>query len=317
MYVPVANDVAVVSHDNFTQNDQFTGYCVDIWKATAATAGLRYKLIPYNTVTGPFPGWTGMVQAVEAGMADGIVAPLTITEQRRAMVFYTTPFISSGLALIVPSSKKAEEIPLWGFAAPFTWDVYVVMCLCSTVIGVTFSYLESADLGGEFEGSLVNRLKSTIWFAFASVFFAHENGIHTLRGRVLLWCWLFVILVVTASYTANTASFLTAKSLLPDSITSLEDCRDVRCKLAVTRGYYYLEQILQRGFLESEVLVTESDAATRQAVLDGTADAAVDCVGWFDQMRYPHFCGLKPIGQTFFPVQHTHTPADTVATLDT
>ncbi|KAH9311805.1 hypothetical protein KI387_026840, partial [Taxus chinensis] len=53
-------------------------------------------------------------------------------------------------------------------------------------------------------------------FIFSTLFFAQSERVKSILGRIVVIVWLFVILIVTSSYTANLTLLLTVEQLKPE-----------------------------------------------------------------------------------------------------
>ncbi|XP_059638958.1 glutamate receptor 2.8-like [Cornus florida] len=79
----------------------------------------------------------------------------------------------------------------------------------------------------EFCGSWKDQLGNVLWFTFSSLFSAHR--IQHNYTRVVVVVWLFVVLIVTQSYTANFSSMLTISRLGPNVDSLIKDNAVVGC----------------------------------------------------------------------------------------
>ncbi|KAK4259684.1 hypothetical protein QN277_005992 [Acacia crassicarpa] len=68
-------------------------------------------------------------------------------------------------------------------------------------------------LNPSFKGSWKNQLSNTSWFAFSSLFFAHGGKVYSNSARVVVAVWLFLVFVLTSSYTASLSSMLTVQRM--------------------------------------------------------------------------------------------------------
>ncbi|XP_044392143.1 glutamate receptor 2.1-like [Triticum aestivum] len=71
-----------------------------------------------------------------------------------------------------------------------------------------------------------------------------ENGVESLRSRIVLIVWVFFFLVLSASYTANLATMLTIRQLNP-TITDIHDLRKSGDYVGCTSGSY-VESLLEQ-----------------------------------------------------------------------
>lgn len=69
--------------------------------------------------------------------ADIAVAPLTVTSTREEVVSFTTPFLQTGIGILLRKDTISQEMSFFHFLAPFskeTWTgllfAYVLTCFC-------------------------------------------------------------------------------------------------------------------------------------------------------------------------------------------
>ncbi|KAG7959071.1 hypothetical protein I3843_10G054300 [Carya illinoinensis] len=129
-----------------------------------------------------------LVQLVANKTYDAIIGDVTILADRFQHVDFTLPYAESGLAMIVP--EKTDSLPLM-FAKPFTLEMWVVT-------GAILMYT-----------MLIDQISTALWFTFSSIFFAHRERIHNNYTRLIIVVWLFIVLILTSSYTASLSSMLT------------------------------------------------------------------------------------------------------------
>lgn len=87
----------------FEEGGKYKGFEIDLWKAIAAEAGLRYKFKPMA------PG--EMIQALETRDIDIGLAGLSVNRGRKQRVEYSTPYFSSGLVMVVRANERQIKEP--------------------------------------------------------------------------------------------------------------------------------------------------------------------------------------------------------------
>ncbi|KAM5588067.1 hypothetical protein ABKV19_006492 [Rosa sericea] len=205
--------VKVEYKDNPDENT-YDGFCIQIFCKVLSL--LNYPL-PYE-----FQAHNGtydeLVEKVHNKIYDAVVGDITVRADRMDKVEFTQPYMGSGLSMIVP--EVTDEEATWMFMKPFTWDMWVVTgsILIYTMLVVWF--LERPT-NPEFGGPLKDQIGTAIWFTFSSLFFAHREKVYSNLTRVVFILWLFVVLILTSSYTANLSSMLTVQRLKPN-VTDIE-----------------------------------------------------------------------------------------------
>jgi len=142
-------------------NDQYEGYSIDLLQVLSERLGFKYeiRLVADGKYGSEKDGeWNGMVKEVMDGVADVIIADLTVNKARQQAVDFTMPFmvlIVNNLNLpcfsiiyklyhliiklivlfknlgisILHTKPKAKPPSLYSFLSPFSPDVWVYMCL--------------------------------------------------------------------------------------------------------------------------------------------------------------------------------------------
>ncbi|KAK1433213.1 hypothetical protein QVD17_10122 [Tagetes erecta] len=190
---------------------EFHGFSIDVF--LAARELIPYP-VPYEFITfgdgQKNPNYTELVNTVAYNTYDAAVGDIAIITKRTKVVDFTQPYIESGLVVLVPS--KELDPSTWAFFRPFTPLMWVVTMLFSIIIGVAVWMLEHR-LNDEFRGPPKQQLVTIFWFTLSTIFFSHrENTVSTL-GRLVLFVWLFVVLIINSSYTASLTSILTVQQL--------------------------------------------------------------------------------------------------------
>ncbi|CBI33359.3 unnamed protein product, partial [Vitis vinifera] len=107
------------------------------------------------------------------------------------------------------------------FLKPFTMEMWVVTGALLIYTMFIVWVLEYQSNNPAFRGPWKNQLGTALWFTFSSLFFAHREAIHSNITRVVIVVWLFVVFVLTSSYTASLSSILTVRRL-ESNVTDVE-----------------------------------------------------------------------------------------------
>ncbi|GJV30401.1 glutamate receptor 2.7-like protein [Tanacetum coccineum] len=114
--------------------------------------------------------------------------------------------------MVVPVKPEAQRA--WKFMRPFTSEMWLA------TFGILFYtmfvvwYMEH-QVNREFRGPWKDQLGTALWFTFSSLFFAHKEKIRSNHSKVVVMIWLFVVFILTSSYTASLTSMLTVRMLEP------------------------------------------------------------------------------------------------------
>ncbi|KAI4296860.1 hypothetical protein L6164_036780 [Bauhinia variegata] len=213
--IPNTLQVAVPINPSFKNfvtksGDDYDGFCIklffevkNILQEEEEYYDLKYNFTDFNI------SYDFLLQDFINGNYDVIVGDITILAERSRIVSFTQPYTESGLSLIVPA--EAEE-SAWMFMKPFSREMWIATCgiLIYTMFIVWFLEHQSNP---EFQGPWKNQISNTLWFAFCSILFAHREKIYSNSARIVVGAWLFLVFVLTSSYTASLSSMLTVKRI--------------------------------------------------------------------------------------------------------
>ncbi|XP_022715797.1 glutamate receptor 2.7-like [Durio zibethinus] len=199
----------------FLSGTRPTGFCIDLFDEVLKS--LDYDL-PYEFV--PHSGsYDDLIFYVSNKTFDAAVGDITILAERMELVEFTQPFAESGLSMIAPAKSDSE----WMFMKPFAPEMWVVTVALFIYTMFVVWFLEHRS-NPEFRGALKNQISTALWFTFSSLFFAHRERIYSNFTRVVVLVWLFLVFILTSSYTASLSSLLTVKEL--ESNLNIESVRE-------------------------------------------------------------------------------------------
>uniref|UniRef100_A0A673L603 Glutamate receptor 1-like n=1 Tax=Sinocyclocheilus rhinocerous TaxID=307959 RepID=A0A673L603_9TELE len=249
------------NHEQFTGNDKYEGYCVELAAEIAKHVGYHYilKIVADGKYGARDPEtimWNGMVGELVYGKADVAVAPLTITLVREEVIDFSKPFMSLGISIMIKKPTKSKP-GVFSFLDPLAYEIW--MCIVFAYIGVSvvlflvsrFSpyewHAEDCEEGAEQnpnqpssssaqpgQGQQTQNQQSqeqtnefgifnSLWFSLGA-FMQQGCDIspRSLSGRIVGGVWWFFTLIIISSYTANLAAFLTVERMV-SPIESAED----------------------------------------------------------------------------------------------
>ncbi|OMO65286.1 Ionotropic glutamate receptor [Corchorus olitorius] len=181
-----------------------TGFCIDLFHEVLRNLdyNLPYEFFPHD---GPYDD---LLSKVSNKTYDAAVGDITILAERMELVEFTQAYVESGLSMVAP----VKSYPEWMFTKPFTRTMWVATGILFIYTMIIVWILEHCSNNKKFIGK--NQIRTALWFTFSSLFFAHrDEQIKSNFTRVVVAFWLFVVFIITASYTASLASLLTVKGL--------------------------------------------------------------------------------------------------------
>ncbi|XP_062098772.1 glutamate receptor 2.8-like [Humulus lupulus] len=194
--------VDVTNYDPSTNTsvDYAIGISIDVFKAAvkALTYDLSYYFFPYQKPNGSYDDLN----------YDAVVANTTIRANRSQYVDFTLPYTESGVAMVVPMRDNKTK-SAWIFLKPLTWDLWVTTFCFFLFIGFVVWVLEHR-VNEDFRGPPSHQIGTSFSFSFSTM----ERVVSNL-ARFVVIIWVFVVLILTQSYTASLASLLTVEKLQP------------------------------------------------------------------------------------------------------
>ena len=92
-HVVVATDSTFPPMEFVDENKQITGFDIDLFNAIAEASGFTAE---FKSVA-----WDGIFAGIEAGKYDVIASSVTITDERKATMDFSDPYINAGQILVV------------------------------------------------------------------------------------------------------------------------------------------------------------------------------------------------------------------------
>ncbi|XP_063632819.1 glutamate receptor 1-like [Cydia splendana] len=229
----------------FTPNDPYKGFCVDLAKMLSDKLEIKYEIrvVKDGKYGSENPkiigGWDGMIGEILRKEVDMAIAPLTVTVERETVVDFSKPFLSFD---IKPSLKNIADEPgaIFSFLDPLSTEVW--LCLMFSVLAVTVvlfivsrfspyewrvvSYTDTQSSEhtevATTKTTVVNEFSfwNSMWFSVGS-FMQQGSDItpRSVSGRIVGTVWWFFTFIVISSYTASLASYLTLQRIAEPSQT--------------------------------------------------------------------------------------------------
>ncbi|XP_070074168.1 glutamate receptor ionotropic, kainate 2 isoform X3 [Drosophila takahashii] len=232
---------------NFTGNERFYGFCVDILETISHEVGFDYilDLVPdrkYGAKDPESGEWNGMVAQLMKYKADLAVGSMTITYARESVIDFTKPFMNLGISILfkVPSSEPTR---LFSFMNPLAIEIwiyvliaYFLVSFCIYIVGklspIEWQHIHPCDLENISIGNQFS-LSDSFWFTIGTLM-QQSTDIYprAISTRIISSIWGFFSLIIVASYTANLAAFLTTERM----INPIENAEDLASQTEISYG---------------------------------------------------------------------------------
>jgi ionotropic glutamate receptor len=275
------------------------GFCIDVFIAAVKLLPyiVRYTFKPYGTGNST-PIYDDLVRQVTLQNFDAVIGDVAILTNRWKIVDFTQPYVESGLVVVVPVRELDSNA--WAFLRPFTLEMWCMTGAFFLIIGVVVWIVEHRS-NQEFRGHPKQQVCNGLWFAFSTMFSMHgKTG--SMLGRAVLIIWLFVVLIIKSSYTANLSAILTAQQLSP-TIQGIDSLVRSNSPIGYQTGSFvrnYLPE--QFNIAKSRLVPLDSPERYARALTLGPNKGGVAAV--VDELPYIHLflskhCGFRIVGGEF------------------
>jgi polar amino acid transport system substrate-binding protein len=95
----IATDTTFAPFEFQDENGNFVGIDIDILEAIAQDQGFEYQV---NAL-----GFDAALQALTSGQADGVIAGMSITEERKEIFDFSAPYFDSGIVMGIAASNTS------------------------------------------------------------------------------------------------------------------------------------------------------------------------------------------------------------------
>ncbi|XLS44025.1 hypothetical protein HN51_000890 [Arachis hypogaea] len=256
--------------------DMFGGYCIDVFFAALNVLPytIPYKFVSFgNGRTNPLN--SELLHQITIGAFDAVIGDITITTNRSKIVDFTQPYIESGLVVVAPIKELKSSA--WAFLIPFTPMMWFVTGMLFLIVGVVVWILER-PFNDDFRGPIRRQLVTIIWFSFSTLVFAHKEKTVSTLGRLVLIIWLFVVLILSSSYTASLTSILTVEKL-SSPVKGIESLVVNNDRIGIMSGTYaenYLSEVF--NIHRSRLVPFNSLSEFEKALKDGQDNGGVAAI---------------------------------------
>ncbi|KAK7327776.1 hypothetical protein VNO77_21867 [Canavalia gladiata] len=259
---------------------KFSGFVIDVFLEVlkALPFPVSYEFIPLENY-GAYVGSHGNNNSTEfdAGIGD-----VTIIYYRTTHTDFTLPYLESGVSMVV-SMKKDQKRNVWIFLKPLSWGLWLTTGAAFVLTGFIVWFMEHRS-NAAFRGTPDQQLGFVFWFSFSTLVFAHRERIINNWSRLVLIVWVFVVLIITQSYTASLASMLTIESLQPAFIDIKEIKRNNYFVGYQNQSFVKTILINQLGFKESQLKAYNTPDEYHEALSNGINNGGVAAI--FDEIPY-------------------------------
>ncbi|XP_050364096.1 glutamate receptor 2.8-like [Argentina anserina] len=182
------------------------------------------------------------------------------------------PYTKSDIGMVMPISDTSSK-NAWIFMKPLTWSLWLTILCFFIFIGFVVWVLEHR-VNADFRGPLSHQVGTSFWFSFSTMVFSNRERVVSNLARFLMIVWVFVMLILTQSYTASLSSLLTVQQLSPAG-TDLNVLLRNGDNVGYIENAFAREVLYEIGFNDSRLKVIKSAKDGDKELSRGTARGGI------------------------------------------
>lgn len=204
-------------------DNSWSGISIELWREIAIELNIKYQLEERSLPE--------LLNGVQQGNLDAVIAAITITEEREALMDFTHPHHTTGFAI---ATKSDQQTNIWlsTFSQLFSWQFIQVvgtLFLLLFFVGWLMWLVEHKHQSKCEDSHTIQHVNEGFWWAAATmttVGYGDKTPL-TKLGRAIGVVWMFTALMIVASFIAAFSSILTIQKI-NTNIHSLRDLDNMR-----------------------------------------------------------------------------------------
>jgi glutamate receptor, ionotropic, plant len=258
---------------------------------------------------------------------DIVVGDVTITANRTGMVDFTMPFTESGWSMVVPV-KNDTSTNMWIFLQPLTPSLWLASLAFFCFTGFVVWVMEHR-INPEFRGTPWQQFGLIFYFAFSTLVFSHskftaykflcfcstflqprclnkqpalsqfaEEKLESNLSRFVVTIWVFVVLILTSSYTASLTSMLTVQKLKP-AVTDIRELQRRGDFIGYQDGSFVEGKLRNLGFDRTKMRNYSTAEQYAEALSKGHVAAVFDEIPYLKLFLSQYCDGYTMVGPVY------------------
>ena len=228
------------------EDGKWAGLSIGLWDRIAEELKREYEFVSYDSVE-------ALLEACEKGEVDVAMAAVTVTAEREKTVDFSHPYYNSGLAIVI--SKENTE-GFWGLFRALTSPTFLAtigtLLALLFVTGALIWWVEHKHNPEQFEKDTVRGVGSGFWWSAVTMTTVGygDKAPKSPWGRAIAIVWMFAALIITAVFTAQLASSLTADRI-SGPVSGVSDLGQARVGVienAASNAYFSRQRIPMRMY---------------------------------------------------------------------
>jgi ABC-type amino acid transport substrate-binding protein len=209
--------VAVREVPPFAMRDEagnWVGLSVDLWQDVADLQNIEFEWRE--------AGLGETIEGLRTGAVDVAIAAISVTGEREAFIDFSHPYYVTGLSLAYRTDGGGAWLAtLRGFFSLEFLSAVGSLAIVLLVAGFAIWLFERKANAEQFgRGDVRRGLGDGFWWSAVTMTTVGygDKAPRTLGGRVVALVWMFLSLIIIASFTASIAASLTANELTSDAL---------------------------------------------------------------------------------------------------
>uniref|UniRef100_A0A251SZD0 Glutamate receptor n=1 Tax=Helianthus annuus TaxID=4232 RepID=A0A251SZD0_HELAN len=264
--------------DPETHQVTMTGFCVDVFKAVvdALPYALKFEFVRFVSSDDKRPAGTfdDLVFNLSIGGYDAVVGDITILAYRSDRVAFTLPYTEAGVSLVVPI--KDERKSAWIFLKPLEKELWITAGAFFIYTGLVVWVIEHR-VNKEFRGAPHKQVGMLLYNSFSTLVYSHRARLISNLSRFVMIVWVFVVLVLTSSYTASLTSMLTVQKLRP-TYTDINEIKRNGESIGYQDGSFVRDKLIRMGFNDTQLKGYRTFEQYHDALKNGSQNGGVSAI---------------------------------------
>ncbi|CAA6671983.1 unnamed protein product [Spirodela intermedia] len=278
------NEFMKVERNVNSNQTEITGFCVDVFDSVMKVMpyNVPYEYVPFEDLNGKSAGsYNDLVNQVAEQGYDAVVGDTTILANRSRNVDFTLPFTESGWTMIV-LVKENNGKSGWIFVKPWRSDLWIASFAFFVFTGFVVWMIEHR-VNPAFRGHPTQHLGRSFYFTFSTMVFSHRESVVSNLSRIVIIVWVFVVLTLQSSFTANLTALLTSQKQEP-AFTDITQLINSEHSVGYQKGSFIYDQLIAKDFNGKRIKAYGSPDDYKAALSNRTQDGGVAAI--FDEMPF-------------------------------
>ncbi|KAJ0111650.1 hypothetical protein Patl1_03149 [Pistacia atlantica] len=181
------------------------------------------------------------------------------------------PFLDATGESIGTYSELIDEV----YLQPLSGDLWLSSAGLFILTGIVIWLIER-PINNEFQGPTSHQIGMIFWFSFSTLVFAHKEKLLSNFSRFVVIVWVFVVLILTSSYTATLSSMITVQQI---QLNSKENYIGYQTNSSIVKGV-----ISNLNFKNSSLQPFSSPKEYANALSRGSKNGGVSSI--IDEIPY-------------------------------